>query len=265
MIEIVYSGLVAGSLYASKLINKGDLICTVDLMLEVGFLDEEYDSKYRRNLYDEMYAYNFSDLDEGMGEYFDHTVSDITQMKDRASSGEPIRIWADANTMGRCNTAFISCVLMNINGLGEVSIMDQPQFNYKDKSVYFCNSWAHFQQDGLKEYLPLQRRMTNGEMKYHADEWHRVTEENSNLRTLICNQLRSVPPDFYDEEILRHISYTAIKERVAVGNFLDDTKYNINSLIPCWRIAELIKAGKIELVSEANQGETYLSRLIKKI
>lgn len=272
MIEIVYSDSVYGTILASDIEHNTNQICIVDLMLDIGFLDKEYDSEYRRNLYRKMYSYSFPELNpkskskhDDMGTYFDKSVKSIKNMIKKASKGETIRIWADLNARGQCCTAFICNTLLKIKGLGKVVIMNQPQFNYMDKSVYFCFSWGSFDQWNAKAYLPLQRTMTSSEMKFYSDEWERMKKENSVLRTIICNRLESVSEDFYDNTLLKYVSDEPTKEINAIGNFLGDKMYGLNSLLPPWRFQRMIEQGIIEVVEKADSKEKILCRKIKRI
>lgn len=272
MIEIVYSDAVGGTLKEFKPLDEDRFICFADLMPDIGYLDKELDSDYRRCLYNEMFNYAFpviysdsDDTDCDMGKLFDASVESIKAMKERASTGEAIRIWADLDVHGQCSTAFICNILSKIDGLGEVLVMYPPQFNFLDDTVYPCNCWGQFCLGNPFDYLSLQRKMTSAEMQFYSDEWERLKSENSNLRTLICGRLESVSEDFYDNMLLKYIPFEPITEQKAIGDYLADKRCGINMLIPAWRIQRLIDCGIIEVVEKVESDRYFLSRKIKRV
>jgi len=272
MIEIVYSESVEDMLRASHLLKKDDFVCTVELMLDVGVLNEEWDSKYRRRLFREMFNYAFPvpDLNSeapeyDMGTYFDESVESIKKMKALASSGETIRIWANPDPSGQCCTAFVCNLLLKTEGLGEVLVMYPPKFNFMDKSVYPCNSWSQFCKENAKAYMHLQRKMTSAELQFYSCEWERLKRENSVLRTVICNRVESVPEDFYDDMLLEYVPNEPTPEHMAMGVFLESKGYALDMLIPAWRLQKLIDCGRIEVVEDPDSETDFLSRKIRRV
>lgn len=262
MIDIVFSAAAEGSLRASCLQEKNDFICDVDLMLDVGYIDQPIDGKYRRDLYSKMYQLgsrlpDASDLD--MGEYFDASIKSIKKMIKRARKGEDIRIWQSKRAEALCELYYICNLLSDIENLGNVKFVIIPSTVTEEEGI---DSWGMMNSNKMIKFQKDNTvSITHETIEEYGNKWKTLANENALLRAVVDGEVMSVSEDYYDCKILSCIKENGMTETLVWGNFLDSERPHVSQLICAWRIKEMIKLGHIEVVKkEIDQSDDYARR-----
>ena len=99
-----------------------------------------------------------------------------------------------------------------------------------------------------------------------AYEWAELQKENAPLRAVINGRLQSVPENFYDDFILREIvlEKNEFREANLIGRILGKYQLGIGDGWLALRIEEMIRAGKLGIVSSAPEDELSYQRILKK-
>lgn len=142
--------------------------------------------------------------------------------------------------------------VVNINGL---PFLDENGKLFYPESIGFIP---------VKEILKarkLARITTPSEWETDMDEWPRLLSENEGIRVHEGGKrLRSQPISFYDDSLLQHITAQNQKANKIVNLAISKNKVPTGDLFLHWRLREMAKEGKIDLV----KGEVKLSTGIQE-
>lgn len=116
MIEVLFSENEAGALKYLK--GSNDIIC-LNLLLDIGNIQQSFDSQYRQDLIISMYTQNGYDnteevitkLKEGIKQY----TNEFNRLINHLESGESIRIWYSDKPYSLCGLYFLCHHLKDYN------------------------------------------------------------------------------------------------------------------------------------------------------
>lgn len=124
-----------------------------------------------------------------------------------------------------------------------------------DKGQLFYPSWLHEIQP--REFLKakkLARPITPSEYEIDPDEWKRLSDENAMIRILEGGKKISAKDEnFYDADILRNLTTEWQKATRALTNTLHRMKIKTGDLFLMWRMKELIRQGRIEVMGDTEK------------
>lgn len=274
MINISFSGSLTGSLkmadYYAKQENseiqnlKENLFSLWCLDMDLGDISELVLGNKRRN--------SFVGLN-GDGDFsyrqkrFDGVVKDIEKIEKMVKDGHEVRIWYSEQAKELCAFCWMLS-LLDFWGVENKKILyvKLPQSILFDNGEYetFSNS-GMFDSEHLTKLVFGQRYLTESFKEYHIRQWNKAQEENSRMRIVLNGQIVSVNEDFYDSIILSQIGKMdeTFKEITAIANSLAETWTSIDFI--AWRIDKMIESGLFEIVEEAENGEEYYRRTLRKL
>ena len=109
-----------------------------------------------------------------------------------------------------------------------------------------------------KEFLKakkLAREITLSEFEVDPDEWKKLCNENAMVRILEGGKkIASKEEDFYDKDILTALNKEPQKLNKLLHNILSKMKVQTGDVFLVWRINELAKQMKLEVVGDWNKG-----------
>lgn len=137
--------------------------------------------------------------------------------------------------------------VVNINGL---------PFLDEHGKLFYPESIGYIPVKEILKARKLARVTTPSEWETDADEWPRLVAENGGIRMHEGGKrLKSQPISFYDETLLQHLTNQNQKANKVVNLAISKNKVPTGDSFLHWRLREMAKEGKIELV----KGEVRLS------
>jgi hypothetical protein len=125
-----------------------------------------------------------------------------------------------------------------------------------EKGQIFYPSWLHEIQP--KEFLKarkLARPVTSSEFEVDPDEWKKICEENAAIRILEGGKkIAGKEESFYDHEVLKNVTAEWQKASRVLINTLHRMKIKTGDLYIMWRMKQLIRDGKIDVMGDATKG-----------
>ena len=191
----------------------------------------------------------------------------LKKARERISTGEPVRIWYSNQPDEMCGLYWFMEKLdyWNVHD-NRITIVKLPEWEpYKEESIVLRNSWGDVAPEEWYRYLELQKPASPIFIKCCALHWRELKKENSPLRAVINDRLVSVSEKLYDDFILREITAEGemFHEARLIGRVLG-YQLGINDFWISSRIEEMIRAGTLEIVSEAEEDMPRCHRLLKK-
>lgn|GEM_PF-2716160 len=262
MLNIFFSDSAYGNYLASGLKQRDEELCTLSIMLDVGSINEDILGEYRKKLYTKMYSYMFNEqADRCVDEYFDKSIAAYNKILETAQKGQKVRIWLDKDPAAVCEFYWL-CGQLRDHGLSENStVLETPDVVYSNGKKTRPHSWGCICSDELKSIPRVEEPLTYEEIQTNAAKWDELKKADTLLRTIIDDEVVSVPEDSYDEKIMRLIPKTPIQTSEAQGKFFCQNDIGISSLIIDWRFAMLEKQGKIVRLKK---GERQAFNIIKR-
>ena len=99
----------------------------------------------------------------------------------------------------------------------------------------------------------LARPITLSEFEVDPDEWKKIADENATVRILEGGKKIVAKEDsFYDSEVLKNITNEWQKATRVLSNTLHRMKIKTGDVFIMWRMKQLIAAGKIETMGNAD-------------
>jgi hypothetical protein len=101
----------------------------------------------------------------------------------------------------------------------------------------------------------LARQITLSEFEIDPDEWKKISDENATVRILEGGKkIVAKEESFYDSELLKNITPEWQKATRVLSNTLHRMKIKTGDVFLMWRMKQLISAGKIEVMGNAEGG-----------
>lgn len=231
-----------------------EVICLC-YMLDIGDIQEEFDSQYRKNLIYSMYSQDQwgkdNQIDEDLKKVVDYYMQEMERLKAYLEAGEAIRIWYSDTPYSRCGLYHLCHVLRKYEN--EIHAVKLPEYVVHDKCITTYKNWGEVAAEGFAGFLPGERILSREEIRMSASLWSDLVEDNSPLRAVINGHLTGVPEDFYDFMIWNRITKKPVKECRLIGDILG---YNHASIGDWWyakRIQHYIETGKIKVLEDSDK------------
>ena len=248
MVNVLFSDTTAGILNSLS-VDNDDIILTIDLMLDVGYLNEGIESKYRRELprkmIDSCYEYK---IKENMSDIGDRSIDNLDKLKVFIQEGHEVCIWYEKIPHSLCSFYFLCCFLKELNPT--IYFNPCPEiYTRDDGTIVFLKSWGQLQPHEILHFTDRKNMTASVNIQFYADRWYRLVSENAPLRTNIGNCVISVPDNFYDPLINMYITNTPIKESEVIGSVLGKSELPVNCCIIHDRIQHMIYDGIIRVTN----------------
>lgn len=246
--------------------NAGEVVC-FSYLLDVGNIQESFDSEYRRNFIFSRYTQSGWDNSQ---EFFDNIRAGIrrnTEEYDRflefLEKEEEIRIWYSHAPYSLCGLYWLCSKLYHATN--RIYVVELPEYRERENNtIVRYKNWGEISAEEFSSFLPLQRELSENERRMFAHEWTELTEDNSPLRVAINEKIVGVPEDFYDFLIRKRITTEPIKEARLIGDILGRYPVNVSDWWYAARIEQMIENGEIKIVQDSEQKYTRIIRLAKE-
>lgn len=261
MIEVLFGESDAGLMKAAKswdvnspLNTDGtvqDVICLA-FALDIGDIQQKPNSDYRNDLLFSLYAQNAwgpEPDDEELRELASIYAGELNRLEHHAQNGEPMRIWYSNTPYSLCGLCHVLHRLRKINS--DIYLVRLPELPDENGVIYA--GWGEISPENIKNFLPEQVPLTPQLRQHWEQTWRQLREQNSPLRAVISGKLTSVPEDFYDFLLWRHLGDKPVTEARVIGEILGQYPLGIGD---CWyarRIQHFIEAGAIRVVQDSEQ------------
>ncbi len=257
MIDICFGDSQYGILRVA--LKKKDVLCGYD-MLDLGRLAAP-DLQSAREQWAKEHFSSCSAWDRFC--FISREKKRMRQILSFAKKGEIPRIWVASEPRSRCGLYQLVYTLQDI--AEKIFVVDFPD------DTGYCQggkdrSWGEASFALATENVSLQRELTSDEKMHFSKCWERLVAENSELRVNENGEIKSVPIDYLDKEILLFSPEGVISFIGATGEILGRTKHIISDSFVIGRIEAMIETGKYEVIKKAGPGEDYYKKtLLKKV
>lgn len=149
----------------------------------------------------------------------------------------------------------------------QVSIVNLPKWEVdKNGNIVRKSGRCEMAPEEWYRYLPLQRPVLPVFQQSCASHWKELQRENTPLRAILNGQLISASETLYDDFIFREIAAEneIFQEAMIVGRVLGKYQLGIGDSWVAFRIEEMIRTGKLEVVTAADKDMPSYYRILKK-
>ena len=168
---------------------------------------------------------------------------------------EFVWIWMAQNQHDVCSYYWLMSQLKNYQGRIQVLYLNNLPFINEKGQIFYPQ---HLYEILPKEFLKakkLAREITLSEFEVDPDEWKKLCNENAMVRILEGGKkIASKEEDFYDKDILTALNKEPQKLNKLLHNILSKMKVQTGDVFLVWRINELAKQMKLEVVGDWNKG-----------
>jgi hypothetical protein len=171
------------------------------------------------------------------------------------TTSEKVWIWMGQNQHDVCGYYWLMSQLKDYQGKVQVLYLNNLPFINEKGQIFYPQHLSEIQPKEFLKARKLAREITLSEFEVDPDEWKKLCTENAMVRILEGGKkLASKAEDFYDKEILSAITYDAQKLNKVLHNILSKLKIQTGDVFLVWRMTELMKQMKIEIVGDWNKG-----------
>ncbi|MBC7874817.1 MAG: DUF1835 domain-containing protein [Ferruginibacter sp.] len=190
-----------------------------------------------------------------VGNFDDRKTVEELKTKLEENPDQEVWIWMGQNQHDVTGYYWLMPQLREYQGRVMVLFLNNLPF-INEKGHLFYPSWLHEIQP--KEFIKakkLARPVTLSEFEIDPDEWRRLAEENATVRILEGGKkIVGKEESFYDNEILKNLTPDWQKATRVLSNTLHRMKIKTGDIFIMWRIKNLVKAGKIEVMGDTGKG-----------
>lgn len=190
------------------------------------------------------------------------TVHNLLKKLDEETE-EQVWIWMGQNAHDVCGYYWLMSQLKEYQGRVQVLYLNNlPFINEKGNIFYPTNLWEIQPKEFLKA-KKLARPITLSEFEVDPDEWKKTCQENSLVRFLEGGKkLVGKDVDFYDKDILVHVTKESQKLNKVLTNTLNKMKVKTGDAFLVWRMREMAASGKLELPGDWIKGWKEITVLL---
>ena len=232
IIEITGTFAGAGCLKQSDFSH--NLIGCLALQLSFGDLKslDNYDRSCLRKLYPHDDYFPFED-----GFIFQ---KEIEELRKYVSKAKKIRVWSSQIAADEFLLLLYICYLFPNKNISAV---------FADEYNPYCWSIGCMTFNEVNELSKKEHLLTMEEKELYINEWNRMVKENSTLRYIKNKEIKSVPINYFDKDILSYLGKQKMKFITLVGKLMGNAVIdNDSDSIYSYLINRLIEQGKIEVV-----------------
>ncbi|MBV9986534.1 MAG: DUF1835 domain-containing protein [Chitinophagaceae bacterium] len=168
---------------------------------------------------------------------------------------EKVWIWMGQNVHDVCGYYWLMSQLKDYQGRIEVLYLNNLPFINDKGNIFYPTSLFEIQPKEFLKAKKLARPITLSEFEVDPDEWKKLCAENAMVRFLEGGKkVISKEVDFYDRDILPHLTAEPQKVWKLLGTTLNKMKVRTGDVFLAWRIRELVAQGKLEAIGDWNKG-----------
>lgn len=241
--------------------NAGEVVC-LSFLLDVGNIQESFDSQYRMDLILSMYTQSgWEKSEEFINELKDgirRNVKEYDRLQNFLKEGQPIRIWYSHAAYSLCGFYWLCNLLRDAEN--KIYVVELPEYleNAENNTIRKYHNWGEMSEEQFSSFLDLQRQVSKNERRMFGQKWTELVEDNSPLRAVINHELMGVPENFYDFLILKSITKEPVKEARLIGNILGKYPLCVGDWWYAYRIEQMIKEGRMKVLQDSEQKYTRM-------
>lgn len=243
--------------------SSAEVIC-LGFLLDIGDIQEKITGSYRKNLILSLYNQNQwddeDDYETELQEMFEHYTSDLSRLQEYLEDGETVRIWYSDAPYSRC--VFYQICQLLLKYQAEVHVVKLPEHVIRQDCIISYANWGEVAAEEFAGFLPYEKILTETELRIYAQNWTDLVSENAPLRAVISGKLMSVPEDFYDFLIWKHLADKPKKEARVIGDILGTSMLGVGDWWYAKRIEHYIDHGDILVVEDS---ENTYARVIQRV
>lgn len=169
--------------------------------------------------------------------------------------GDTVRIWVDGQPHAACGLLMAAELLRDT--AAEVLAVPLPFWRQTDESTAVQYSgWGEVHPEEFGQFLHLERPLPPLLLRLLSDRWRALKAENAPLRAVVNGEVRSVPEEFYDHFLRKHLPLGEEK-RVAlvIGDVLGRERPGVGDGLLAERLREMLRRGEAEIVQAVSDRE----------
>ena len=171
------------------------------------------------------------------------------------NASEEIWIWMGQNQHDVCSYYWLASQLKEYQGKIKVLYLNNLPFINEKGQIFYPKHLHEIQPKEFLKAKKLAREITLNEFEVDPDEWKKLCNENAFVRILEGGKkISSQGEDFYDKEILSAIGNEPQKLNKLLHNILSKMKVQTSDVFLVWRINDLAKQMKLEIIGDWNKG-----------
>lgn len=239
------------------------------LALSIGDVGENRPGRKRRRVLEQLFSiYPNDEGCQAAEELLRAANENLTAAQKRAAEGEPLRIWYSDQPDEMCGLYWFMWELEHlVEKPKAVYIVKLPDYEYRESNTIVRHAgWGEVSPGEWHRYIACAEITTEVFRKHCALKWETLQTENAPLRAVLNGQLSGVPETLDDGFILREIEAESdeFQEARVIGSVLGKYQLGIGDAWVALRIEEMIRSGKLEVVSAATENMPIYHRRLKK-
>ncbi len=168
---------------------------------------------------------------------------------------EELWLWMGQNQHDVCSYYWLISQLQDYQGKVFVLYMNNLPFINEKGNIFYPTALHEIQPKEFLKAKKLCRKVTLSEFEVDPDEWKRLMTENAMVRILEGGKkIAGKEENFYDDDILKGLSYEWQKGNRAMHNILAKMKIKTGDVFLLGRMKKLAEAKKIEINGDPSKG-----------
>lgn len=218
--------------------------------------------EYRKQWWREVLAGGDYDGKVDIGEVDDQkTVSALIE-KLKANEDEIAWIWIAQNKHDLSGYYWLVSQIKDFTGRVSILHLHNLPFINEKGHIFYPNNLFEIQPKEFLKAKKLERLITPGEFEIDPDEWTKLCNEDKGVRILEGGKkLVQYHYDFYDAELLKHITPDWQKAFKVISHFIHKAPQTTGDAYLLWRIKKLIALDKIDVQGEAKNMKDFEVKL----
>jgi len=248
--------------------NTGD-IYGFNLWLCFGDIAEDQPGIKRKQTMERLYGIDPCEgAYQAISECIETANKNLPEIRTRVLAGESLRLWYSHQPEELCGLFWFMDQLERWSAPEvQISIVKLPTWSIDRKGrIVQKRHWGEMDQTEWHRYLALEKPVPRQFLHCCSTHWQTLKKENAPLRVTLNGQLVSAPEDFYDPFIHSEIAQAdkVFQEATIVGQIF--SKHLCSSdLWITYRIEEMIRTGKLEVVPGTAANTPLLQRSLRKL
>jgi Domain of unknown function (DUF1835)./Protein of unknown function. len=188
------------------------------------------------------------------GSFDDRKTVTALKEKLKADPAMEVWIWMAQNQHDVCSYFWLMPQLKDYQGRIMVLYLNNLPFINEKGQIFYPTTIHEILPKEIIKAKKLARPITLSEFEVDPDEWNRLVEEKGLVRILEGGKkIASNDETFYDSEILKNITSDWQKGWRVLSNTLHRMKIKTGDVYIMWRVKQLIKEGRIEVLGDVNK------------
>jgi hypothetical protein len=168
---------------------------------------------------------------------------------------EQVWIWMAQNAHDVSGYYWVMSQLKEYQSRIHVLYLNNLPFINEKGNIFYPAYLSEIQPTEFLKAKKLARPITLSEFELDPDEWKKTMSENAMVRFLEGGKkIVGKEVDFYDKDILVHVSNAPQKLMKLTGTTLSKMKVKTGDVFLIWRIRELAAAGKLQVGGDWEKG-----------